>query len=118
EDWSPHLNYGEQCDLRDNLGKWSDLGESDWQILAAWFADCSDRSKYRARKKANLITAVDEELAKAREAGFAAESKPRTADGPDWLPNDWRDIAERITGQPADSFDKWTDVPQKHRYPF
>lgn len=116
--WSPHLNYSEQTALSDNLPKWLDMSASDWQILRAWYADTSDRSKYRTRTKSKLIERPDEELAKAIDAGFTPETAPKRnhSNGPAWLPENWRDIASRHTGKPQSQFHHWHDVPRNFHF--
>lgn len=118
ESWSAHLTQSEQWQLHDNFQKWLELSADDWRILEAWYADQSERSKFRTGKKIALIENVDEEIAKARKAGFTADDKPQRAGAPDWLPENWRVIAADVTGQPAETFKIHSDVPAKHRFAF
>ncbi len=72
-EWSPHFSHIERVNLVDNLGKWEGLTESDWRTLEAWYADNTEASKFRAGK-AKLLESPDEEVVKARRAGFSASA--------------------------------------------
>ena len=117
EEWSPKFNSAESHELMDNAGKWSGLSADDWAVLTAWYAaPRGETTRFRAGKL-KLLTSVDTELEKAREAGFSASSAPASG-GPSWLPTDWREIASEVTGEDCSGLESHRDVPLDFRGDF
>jgi uncharacterized protein YdaU (DUF1376 family) len=115
--WSPHLNADERAALFENERKWSELTDKDWALLARWYADDSDRSKYRTRRKAKLIAEVDQELGKAADA-LRGATPQLSGPSPDREPSgDWRaiwyrdnpDDATKPNGEPYVPTWQWLD---------
>lgn len=98
-EWSPHFSHIERTNLLDASGKWEGLTEGDWRTLDSWYADSTDASRYRAGK-AKLIEAPDEEVVKARRAGFSATSAQAKGAKPSTAPEGWQAVYGGIDPDP------------------
>ena len=95
-----------------------------FQSTNAWKKSLARMARYPAHV---LADAVEQAIASGWQ-GWEQENikehldagKPSPGDSPDWLPENWRDIAADLTGQPADSFADYREIHRsaEHGYQF